>query len=783
MIAPEPALNWSRTLAWASAVLLSACIQGGSGNQQSGNAVLPDSDEQLFIDAKPAGKDAASSAGDTATADPDAATADPDATAGADTATEDDGYQGPACTTTAACKNEKDTPFCAISLKQCVQCLFDTHCPDTGHCEKNKCTTFACKPGATSCDGLFLVTCNADGKSTTTDKCPDNKPTCVDGACKACEPNSTFCEPTAGGSQSKKVLKCDGTGDSSSLVEECQGDAICQGKKCLVCVPGTKQCNGDIAMACNNDGSAMAEDEDCSKKGLTCVGGLCVNACASDVKSNTYVGCDFWAVDLDNAIEGSYDAQNKQYAVVVSNTSDTPATVTVSLGKEGTPQYKKKDFNVAGKGLQVLNLPDKSWGVPNQNQDGTTKNSMVYRLKATQPIVAYQFNPLDNFGVFSNDASLLLPTSSLGESYYVLTRKQLSNKYRSYINVIATMPGDTVVKITPTCKTLAGPGIAALQPKQQGTYTLQQGETLNLESDDAVNGDLSGSLVEADRPIAVFGGSEASNSPDTGSCISYAKGGKICASTSNGFPMTCAADSACPSACCADHLEEQMFPINTLGKSYVGTRLSPRGKELDAWRVLAVQDGTTVSIKPSVGVSVPVLNKGQWFEFQTDKDFILDATKPVLVGQYMASSYATVVIEGGACTTDADCKNKYGFLGNCIPAGIGNLCAPIGDPSLILAPATSQFLDDYIFLVPDKYKFNFINVVIPVDALAMIDGKAVTVASFTSIMNTGWKVARLPIPAGSHRLQLTQKGSLVVYGYDKDVSYGYTGGAGLAVGN
>lgn len=713
-------------------------------------------------------------------ADPDAGV-DPDTT-GADVAPIDT-YEGPACTTTAACKELKEAPYCAISLKQCVQCLFDTHCVETGHCEKNKCITFGCTPGSTSCDGAFLVTCNADGKSQTTDKCPDGVPTCVQGTCKVCEPESTFCEPAPAAGQSKNLMKCNASGDGATVAEACTGTATCQGKKCLTCIPGTKQCDGDKAMACNNAGSDLQLEEDCSAKGLTCLGGLCVSACAGDFKSNTYVGCDFWAVDLDNAIEGAYDAQNKQYAVVVSNTADTDATVTVTFGKEATPAFKTKIYAVKGKQLQVINLPDPSWKLPNQNQDGTNINDKAYRIKATQPIVAYQFNPLDNFGVFSNDASLLLPVTSLGNQYYVMTRRQLSTKYRSYINVVATMPGNTVVNVKPTCKTLAGPNVPAIQVGKTGQYTLKQGEVLNLESDDATNGDLTGSYVDADKAIVVFGGSEASNSPDVGYCVSYAKGGKICASTSSsGFPQSCAADSGCQTPCCADHLEEQMFPINTLGSTYVGSRLSPRGKELDAWRVLAVEDTTSVNIKPFLGVSVPVLKKGQWFEFQTDKDFVMTADKPVLVAQYMASSYATVVIEGGTCTASDQCYNKFGFQGNCMPGGITNYCAPIGDPSLILGVATSQYLTDYIFLVPDKYKLNYVNITLPTGALAMLDGKPVAAGVFTPVMASGWQVARLPIPAGAHRLQLTQKGGLVVYGYDKDVSYGYAGGAGLAVG-
>ena len=44
---------------------------------------------------------------------------------------------------------------------------------------------------------------------------------------------------------------------------------------------------------------------------------------------------------------------------------------------------------------------------------GTALTRNAYRITSTVPVVAYQFNPLENVNVFSNDASLLKPVEAL----------------------------------------------------------------------------------------------------------------------------------------------------------------------------------------------------------------------------------------------------------------------------------------------------------------------------------------------------------------------------------
>ena len=66
--------------------------------------------------------------------------------------------------------------------------------------------------------------------------------------------------------------------------------------------------------------------------------------------------------------------------------------------------------------MQVASLAPKNLGWSEQSIDGSSLSRSAYRLSSTRPIVAYQFNPLDNEFVFSNDGSLccrVIPTATI----------------------------------------------------------------------------------------------------------------------------------------------------------------------------------------------------------------------------------------------------------------------------------------------------------------------------------------------------------------------------------
>jgi hypothetical protein len=704
-----------------------------------------------------------------------------------------DGYTGPLCTKHTVCQQQMPTaPYCKTDAQMCVECLIDVHCKDQKICKENVCTAVNCNPDSQVCDGPFLDVCNADGKSYTTKECPQGQ-SCIDDKCLACDPGKVFCaNPEPGQSVSKKLMQCASDGSATSVKELCKGTALCTAAKCQNCTPGLKTCEGDKAMACKDDGTAMALFMDCAAKGWTCYGGQCVDPCDQDIKSKTNVGCDYWAVDLDNAAvpcaneTGFCDAQNSQFAVIVSNTKDKAALVKVTAGSGQTAAH-----NVQAGALKIINLPDPSWKIKPLNQDGTNINKNVYRIQSDQPIVAYQFNPLLNVGVFSNDASLLLPSNGIGNEYWIVTREQSHKDLRGYLTVVATQPGSTHVKVVVAGKTLASPSVnplsavPAMNPGGTKEFDLAQGQVLNIETD-AIGSDLTGSWIQADKAVAVFAGSESANSPNTDHCVQgKCEYGKL----ANGEPWSCATNADCPQTCCADHLEEQLFPTSSWGLQYVATKLKPRGKEKDAWRIVASENDTVVSTNPPQPLKVGKLAKGQWTEFESLEDFIITANKPIQVAQFMASQNAP---DPNNDTCDAKfigekvCKYYHEKLGTQIGctkhADCPNIMqaddSKIGDPDMLITLSTEQFLSDYVFLVPNAYKENFINLVVPAGAAPVLDGQPVADASFKKVAGE-WSVAVLAVKAGTHTLVAKKPVGLNVYGWSDYVSYSYPGGSAL----
>src|SRR5690606_4383766 len=152
----------------------------------------------------------------------------------------------------------------------------------------------------------------------------------------------------------------------------------------------------------------------------------CADACdvADDTPSN--IGCEFWAADLPNT-RGLDDASKEPWGVVLANAGQTPADVIIERNIAGLGEPDSLvvlDQTTVPPGLlKTVQLPRAEitgWTpetVEPPGPTGTAKTNNGFRITSTAPIVVYQFNTFTND--FSNDASLLLPSSGLGTVHHI----------------------------------------------------------------------------------------------------------------------------------------------------------------------------------------------------------------------------------------------------------------------------------------------------------------------------------------------------------------------------
>jgi len=536
------------------------------------------------------------------------------------------------------------------------------------------------------------------------------------------------------------------------------------------CSPGTSVCVGDEVHACNSDGTIGPIISTCPMN--SCSGGTCSDACAAAVANRSYIGCEYWPVDLDNAAEvqgteflpgfgcptpsggtapavsamvcangatisGLCDfggdcstspgttcgaknvcllnAQKSPFAIVVSNPQPTAVTVTLSNGTGQTAM----DTIAPG---QVKALFPQMMGFADQSLDHSGIETKAYKLVASAPIVAYQFNPLDNVGVFSNDASLLIPQHAYdvaytGVTFKTLTRRPATNDYNGYLTVVAAGAGTTTVTVSGVkAGVRAGTGVAAIAAGGSQTFTLNQFQTLNLEA--VGGGDLTGTQITCSQPCGMFGGHEAT-----------------------------VLSQAAQSPCCADHLEDQIFPNSTWGKVYVVARSKPRTTVVpDMIRIVAQHDATTVTFNPAqTGCTAP-LGIGQFCDVFISGDVQVSANEPILIAHYLSSN--------GGTQMDA------------------------GDPSLSFAVPTEQYRSQYTLLVPSQYNENYLSIVAPAAGTVTLDNMNVT-GMLAAFGDGAFKAGRVPVPAGAHNLVCSDGCGVEVYGWSDAVSYLFAGGLDL----
>jgi len=517
--------------------------------------------------------------------------------------------------------------------------------------------------------------------------------------------------------------RCERTGEGLKwmVLEDCaEQGLVCAPTllACTFCIPDRTRCDELDVVHCDPQGQRETFVETCDAvTGEACRAGACQNLCERAAVEKSNVGCEYWAVDLDNArIDDTSNAAAQQFAVVVSNPQpDVSAEVRIHIDT-AAPGEESALLEVATATIAPLNLrvfklgPREVDGSAEGTFDTGTHTALTrqaFRVDSDFPVVAYQFNPLENVSVFSNDASLLKPreavtydSAGLTRSYAVVGWPQTIAAtddpdtnfnplnpihLRASLTLVGTRD-ETAVRVLTTANVVAGGPVAATAKGGVIEMTLDAFDVLNLETGD-FGEDFTGTLIESDGPIVVFTGGEASDAPHF--------------------------ETLADRRCCADHLEDQLVPIRTAGRRYAVAHSPSRTAaiadagadvsivdEPDFVRFVAVFDlPTTIETTlPAPDDRIELEHAGDWAEVRALRDFIAESDQPVIAAQVMSSQAAAGIRRG----------------------------LPGGDPSLMMIPPIEQARPDYVFLTPDKYAFDFVSVIAPPEAIILLDDAELT---------------------------------------------------------
>jgi IgGFc binding protein len=506
--------------------------------------------------------------------------------------------------------------------------------------------------------------------------------------------------------------------------------------------------------------------------------------CDQATAAHSYIGCDYWPTVVANNVWSIFD-----FAVVVANAGATAADVAVS-GPSGTavtatvppgqlaklflpwvPALKGADSNNCGEAVPLTS--------------SVLATAAAFHLTSSAPVTVYQFNALEYQGQggppgkswsacpgsttcenpnvlmpigcfsFSNDASLLLPSTAMTGSYRVAGHEGIVlsdpasgqvGPIGGYMAITATQDGTTVkVQVSATGEILAGAGVAATSAGGTLGLSLDAGDVAELVAPGG--DDLSGSLVQASAPVQVITGHPCIQIPPT--------------------------EAAC------DHIEESVFPAETLGKTYVVTRpAGPTGAPVSHQvRIYGNVDGTLLTYDPSPPPGCPTtINAGQVAECGT----------PACPNPMMSVS-ATPVFTCGTTSVDFEVTGTQPFAVGTFTIGASAIAssastAQDGDPAQSFAIAVEQFRSSYVFLAPSDYTFSYVDIVAkPGTAMALDSGRVL--ASAGTIGFSGYSVYRVALgagQAGAHTLIASQPVGIQVVGYGAYTSYMYPGGLDLA---
>ena len=449
-----------------------------------------------------------------------------------------------------------------------------------------------------------------------------------------------------------------------------------------------------------------------------------INAQGDQCQKSTE-GKDFWFGFMENRNPLENEGETEYRYVEITVTSREATSFQIFIGPDEI-QFGPT-YNVNANDSRQVKI---DWEIVEAIGSEQIENKGVH-LISQKPVNVYAIN----WEVNSADVAVIYPTVSLGTEYFAMCyypNIHILNGRNSEFLIVAT-EDDTQVEITPS-------KVTDLYKPADSTFNivLNKGQVFQVQSENIPEshaegqGDLTGSYVKADKPVAFFSGALATTVP----------GG----------------------TCCWDHLYEQIPPVHTWGREYYAIPLSSR--EQDRYRIMAAENQTTIYIS---GRDPVTIDRGEFWEavFNYAEPKRILADKPVMVAQYSQSNSTDSTFTGGN-----------------------------GDPFMIILSSIAQYKNDVTFVTYQSPDINleyqeyngiqqyYVNIITQTEYVEnmLFNGQPIQDDFILFPGHEEYSYAQKEIDAGTHRLRNTDEsqGFLAnVYGFGGYESYGYGVGFNL----
>ncbi len=324
--------------------------------------------------------------------------------------------------------------------------------------------------------------------------------------------------------------------DDSGVPTDDSGDPFLGGEAGTDAPTGCTQCSGDLhdILTCGDNPQLVQ----------TCTGDLgcgptgCVAACDAAAANKSSIGCDYYTLPPDgwNSGYSSGGAPGNCFAAFVNNTWTAPMKVTL-VWKGTTIDATPYSYIPKGSGASITYQPIPSTGIPpnnmaivflNQTQGGgglkvncpsTVKAAVenedmvlhgtnighAMEIKTSVPALVYDIYPYGGATSYISSATLLLPTTAWDTNYVAVTMSEVSPSFPPGLDFVAQQD-NTKVTVLPAANITAANGVAGATKGSPITYSINKGQTIHLmEFPDNTGNDLSGSIVQSNNPIGVWG--------------------------------------------------------------------------------------------------------------------------------------------------------------------------------------------------------------------------------------------------------------------------------------